>query len=196
MYDPSALTMPAMVPGEHDANPPQFRLTQTQDPDFSPWRESGQGLHGLTLGCRLLLRDEARLGAASCRSHRPRRQHSTSVTSVLTLVHWADLYYAWATRSTVDNQHQAIPIGVFRARLAEMIRRAERGEEVVIARGGEPVAKLVRLKSTRRQLGVLKQWLSDEDLGVLGMAIERPLSAADQAALAGETTDILGLSTP
>ena len=96
----------------------------------------------------------------------------------------------------MDNQQRPVPVGVFRARLAEMIRRAERGEDVVIARGGEPVAKLVRLASPRRrQLGLLKEWLSDEDLAALSKAIERPLSTSDQAALAGETTDMLGLST-
>ncbi len=46
MYDPAALTVPAMVPGEHDANPPHFRLTQEQNPDFSAWKESGFGIHG------------------------------------------------------------------------------------------------------------------------------------------------------
>ena len=35
MYDPASVTVPAMVAGEHDANPPHFRLTQTEQPDFS-----------------------------------------------------------------------------------------------------------------------------------------------------------------
>ncbi len=46
MYDPDELTVPRLVPGEHDANPPHFRLTQEPAPDFSPWRQSGQALHG------------------------------------------------------------------------------------------------------------------------------------------------------
>jgi len=46
MYDPGSLTVPRMTPGEHDANPPHFRLTQQTQPDYSPWRESGMGLHG------------------------------------------------------------------------------------------------------------------------------------------------------
>jgi arylsulfatase A-like enzyme len=46
MYDPEALTIPSVTPGEHDKNPPHFQLTQQEKPDFSPWRESGQGLHG------------------------------------------------------------------------------------------------------------------------------------------------------
>ena len=46
MYDPEKLTVPEIVPGEHDGNPPHFRLTQEEKPDFSSWRESGFGLHG------------------------------------------------------------------------------------------------------------------------------------------------------
>jgi len=46
MYDPDSLTVPGAVEGEHGRNPPHFRLTQERKPDFSPWRESGFGLHG------------------------------------------------------------------------------------------------------------------------------------------------------
>ena len=46
MYDPESLTVPSIVEGEHENNPPHFQLTQTSNPDFSPWRESGKGLHG------------------------------------------------------------------------------------------------------------------------------------------------------
>jgi uncharacterized sulfatase len=46
MYDPNALTVPSIVEGEHDANPPHLQLTQQEKPDYSSWRESGFGLHG------------------------------------------------------------------------------------------------------------------------------------------------------
>lgn len=46
MYDPESITVPSVVEGEHERNPPHFRLTQEPRPDFSAWRESGQGLHG------------------------------------------------------------------------------------------------------------------------------------------------------
>ncbi len=46
MYDPSQLTVPQVTPGEHDKNPPHFQLTQQRNPDFSPWRVTGQSLHG------------------------------------------------------------------------------------------------------------------------------------------------------
>ena len=48
MYDPDEVTVPAVVPGEHDTNPPHFRMTQTETPDFSAWNVTGKGLHGLS----------------------------------------------------------------------------------------------------------------------------------------------------
>jgi uncharacterized sulfatase len=47
MYDPDKLTIPAVVPGEHDRNPPHFQMTQQQKPDFTPWRETGHSIHGM-----------------------------------------------------------------------------------------------------------------------------------------------------
>jgi uncharacterized sulfatase len=47
MYDPAALTVPQVTEGEHENNPPHFQLTQTENPDFSPWQEpEGRGMHG------------------------------------------------------------------------------------------------------------------------------------------------------
>jgi uncharacterized sulfatase len=47
LYDPAAVTVPRLTPGEHDRNPPHFRMTQEAAPDFSAWREAdGSGLHG------------------------------------------------------------------------------------------------------------------------------------------------------
>lgn len=46
MYDPDMLTVPGIVEGEYDANPPHFLLTQEQNPDFSGYRASGHSLHG------------------------------------------------------------------------------------------------------------------------------------------------------
>lgn len=48
MYDPAAITVPAVRPGEHDRNPPHFGQTQEEKPDFSRFREpAGHGCHGL-----------------------------------------------------------------------------------------------------------------------------------------------------
>ncbi len=46
MYDPDSIDVPQVTPGEHDKSAPHIKLTQIEDPDFSPWKESGQGCHG------------------------------------------------------------------------------------------------------------------------------------------------------
>ena len=63
MYDPAAVTVPELTPGEHDnkgrvgspgdrpadtaPSPPHLQLTQEPDPDFSAWQEpNGAGCHG------------------------------------------------------------------------------------------------------------------------------------------------------
>lgn len=43
MYDPDELTVPSLVPGEHDKNPPHFQMTQEENPDFSRFVETDQG---------------------------------------------------------------------------------------------------------------------------------------------------------
>lgn len=48
LYEPNTLTVPSLIEGEHENNPPHFQLTQTKDPDFSAWKESGKGLHGFS----------------------------------------------------------------------------------------------------------------------------------------------------
>ena len=47
MYDPDEITVSGMIAGEHDKNPPHFKLTQEKLPDFSEYQEEGQGAHGL-----------------------------------------------------------------------------------------------------------------------------------------------------
>jgi len=47
MYDPNDITVPSLVAGEHDNNPPHFRMTQEENPDFSAYQEpNGSGCHG------------------------------------------------------------------------------------------------------------------------------------------------------
>ena len=46
MYDPEKLTVPRMVEGEHEKNPPHFKMTQEENPDFSSYKDSGFALHG------------------------------------------------------------------------------------------------------------------------------------------------------
>ena len=88
-----------------------------------------------------------------------------------------------------------VTVSEFRAHLAEMIGRAERGEEVVISRGTRPVAKLVPLgRRRRRRLGGLRGLMSDRDLAALVATIEGPLTPRDRAALEGKETDLAGIS--
>ncbi|MGC5772108.1 sulfatase family protein [Paenibacillus pabuli] len=46
LYDPELLTIPAVVEGEHEHNPPHFKLTQDEDPDFSYLQETSHSIHG------------------------------------------------------------------------------------------------------------------------------------------------------
>jgi arylsulfatase A-like enzyme len=58
MYDPAGLTVPELTEGEHADNPPHFRLTQEEEPDFSSWRtdEGSNACHGF--GSHLHTREE------------------------------------------------------------------------------------------------------------------------------------------
>ena len=88
-----------------------------------------------------------------------------------------------------------VTVSEFRAHLAEMIGRAERGEEVVISRGTQPVAKLVPLgRRRRRRLGGLRDLMSARDLAALVAVVESPLTPRDQDALEGKETDLVGIS--
>jgi uncharacterized sulfatase len=48
MYEPGSISVPGLTPGEHEHNPPHFAMTQQEAPDFSPWKESGFGIHGMS----------------------------------------------------------------------------------------------------------------------------------------------------
>ena len=59
---------------------------------------------------------------------------------------------------TVVNVHQA------KTRLSQLLAQVEAGEEVVIARRGEPVARLVRCKPRgKRQFGAMKGQIVIDD---------------------------------
>lgn len=87
-----------------------------------------------------------------------------------------------------------VTMSEFRTHFAAVVGRVEQGEEVVIARGRQPVAKLVPLqKRCPRRLGVLREMMSERMIGMLARAIEQPLSPLDQASLEGKNTDTLGI---
>ncbi|UHA76152.1 sulfatase family protein [Paenibacillus sp. 481] len=47
MYDPDQITMAAAHKGEHDSNPPHFKLTGLENADFSSYHETGFTCHGM-----------------------------------------------------------------------------------------------------------------------------------------------------
>lgn len=51
-----------------------------------------------------------------------------------------------------------------KARLSELIAAAERGEEVIIARGGVPVVQIIPAKRRALRLGLLEGTVSKESL--------------------------------
>lgn len=57
-----------------------------------------------------------------------------------------------------------VNVGEAKTRLSELLASAESGEEVVIARAGAPVVRLVLVDPPRRKMGFLKLDISDEDL--------------------------------
>jgi len=49
MYDPEKITVPSVVEGEHAGNPPHFKMTQEENPDFSVYQEpDGNHCHGFS----------------------------------------------------------------------------------------------------------------------------------------------------
>ena len=60
---------------------------------------------------------------------------------------------------------EPVTIHVAKTRFSELIRRVEAGEEVVIARGSKPVAKLVPIEQpkARRQPGTMKGLIALDD---------------------------------
>ena len=64
-----------------------------------------------------------------------------------------------------------------KAQLSKLIARAEAGEEIVIARGGQPAVKLtpIRKRATKRRFGALKGKLSLPDAFFFGPLPEEEL---------------------
>lgn len=65
--------------------------------------------------------------------------------------------------------------------LSQLVEQAEQGEEILLARAGEPVARIVALRSSARR--VLGQWK-----GRVRMAddFDAPLPASEQAGWNGD----------
>jgi prevent-host-death family protein len=80
-----------------------------------------------------------------------------------------------------------VPARELRNNTAELLRRVDAGEQIVVTTRGRPVASLVPFQSARRR------WLPRAELERrLDVAQADPGLRGDLARLAGETTDDLG----
>ena len=60
-----------------------------------------------------------------------------------------------------------VKVAEAKARLSELIKRAEAGEHVVIARGDEPVVTLMPVVKRERRLGMLREEMTPEQISAL-----------------------------
>jgi prevent-host-death family protein len=58
-----------------------------------------------------------------------------------------------------------VEIGEAKARFSELVAKAEAGEEIVIARGSEPVAKLSAIGDPARRRAAIQSMLRERDDG-------------------------------
>ena len=65
-----------------------------------------------------------------------------------------------------------VKVAEAKARLSELIKRAEAGEHVVIARGGEPVVSLTVVPRQRAKMGFLRDTMTREQLAVLDAQLD------------------------
>lgn len=73
---------------------------------------------------------------------------------------------ALCTNSEVpETMSITVNIGEAKTRLSELIAKVEAGEEVVIARGNEPVVKLTALDDHARRAAVVEAMLRERDDG-------------------------------
>ena len=89
-----------------------------------------------------------------------------------------------------------VSMSEFRARLTEMTDRVLTGEEIVVSRGREPIARFIPHEPPRRRRpGVLRELLGDEAAHELVASFDAPLGDVDQRVPEGEGTDDTGLWT-
>lgn len=83
---------------------------------------------------------------------------------------------------------ESINIYEAKAKLSELLKRAEQGEEIIISRAGVPIAKLVPITQVRERKLKFgewkgKMWIADD--------FDGPLPPEIQAAFDGESEDDL-----
>jgi prevent-host-death family protein len=86
-----------------------------------------------------------------------------------------------------------VNIAEAKAKLSELLDRALAGEEIVIARAGKPLARLVPTRPTkRRKPGVWRGWAAS----VPTEAFLAPMDPGDLDAAEGKHSDDFGVSVP
>ena len=92
------------------------------------------------------------------------------------------------------DEHTSYNIADARRQFSELVARAEAGEEIVISRGNHPIARLMPLApQAPREPGILKRYLTREQLKELEQAMDTPLTEEEQRILEGEGTDEVGI---
>ena len=90
-----------------------------------------------------------------------------------------------------------VNIAEAKAKLSELAEAASRGEEIVLARHGRPLARLVGTEpapGSRPRLGAMRERLSAPEIEALARVIETPLGKRAAKTAAGAATDDLGLT--
>ena len=84
-----------------------------------------------------------------------------------------------------------INVAEAKAKLSSLLDRAAAGENIVIARAGKPVARLVPVaEATERKPGLLRDWKIPSDVFL------EPMDPEDLDAAEGKYSDELGISLP
>lgn len=87
---------------------------------------------------------------------------------------------------TVSSPDLVLRVADAKARLSELIQRAERGERVVIARGDTPVVELSPLPKAKRAFGTLLTRVPGLDLDAVHAAAEDDWTGDDLDAFEGD----------
>jgi prevent-host-death family protein len=84
-----------------------------------------------------------------------------------------------------------INVAEAKAKLSELLDRAVAGEDIVIARAGKPLARLVPVEELApRTPGLLREWKVPDDLFL------EPANPEDLDAAEGKHTDAFGVTLP
>ncbi|MEO1151669.1 MAG: type II toxin-antitoxin system prevent-host-death family antitoxin [Pseudomonadota bacterium] len=87
-----------------------------------------------------------------------------------------------------------VKIADAKARLSELIARAETGEKVIIARGRDPVIELKALQPVRSPIGILASLGIDVDLALLERQLDEPYTDAELDDFEGDLDNELGIA--